>query len=66
MIMCATTTGMIQFAGAGNTFDATFVNGGGGHCVEYSTRGPNYHDTPQTVGTPFVTAFGVQQIFAPY
>jgi Right handed beta helix region len=66
MIMCDTTTGLIQFAGAGNTFDATFVTGGGGHCVEYSTGGPNYNDTPQTVGTPFVTAFGVQQTFAPY
>ena len=65
MIMCDTTTGTIQFAGSGNTFDATFVSGAGGHCVEYSTNGPGYNDAPHAIATPFVTAFGVQQGFAP-
>jgi hypothetical protein len=63
MILCDTSTGTVQFAGAGNTFDASFVSDTGGHCVQYSTIGPRYNDAPQTVTAPFLTAFGVQQTF---
>lgn len=63
MIMCDTTTGTVQFAGAGNTFDASFISDGGGHCVQYSASGSRYNDQPQTVAEPFLTAFGVRQRF---
>jgi hypothetical protein len=63
MILCDTTTGSVQFAGAGNTFDASFVSDSGGHCLEYSTDGPRYNDAPQTVAVPFLSAFGIQQRF---
>lgn len=62
MIMCDTTSGVVQFAGAGNTFDAGFVNALGGHCIQYSSSGPRYNDAPQIAAPPFLTVFGAAQI----
>jgi hypothetical protein len=61
MIMCDTTSGVVQLAGAGNIFDAAFINSGG-HCIQYSSSGPRYNDAPQIAAPPFLMVFGATQI----
>lgn len=65
MIVCDTTSGLVQFAGAGNTFDAGFIKELGGHCVQHSSAGPHYNDAPQIAAPPFLTVFGVLQVLGP-